>query len=96
MCVWDRLNKDNHLTNQKRNKTQIERKIILFVELKLMEEIFQRIVSSQSRIADFFIKFKEFAEKENRYQSHRCNQNLDVKLKPEGYLKKPDKNQNKR
>ena len=35
----------------------------MFIQFELVEEIFQRIVSSQSRIANFFIKFKKFAEK---------------------------------
>lgn len=95
-CVWNRFCNYNHFANQKRNKTQIKRKIILFIQFKLMKKIFQRIISSQSRIADFSIKSKELTEEENCNQSHRSHQNLDVKPESERNWEKPNHNQNDR
>lgn len=89
MCVGNRFDDNDHLTDKERDKTQIKRKIILLVKFKLMKKIFQRIQSSQRWIADFFIKFKKPAEKENGYQSHRSNQDFDIKFKSERYRKKP-------
>lgn len=93
MGFWHRLQNDNHFANKKRHKTQVKRNVILLVQLKLMQQIFQRIQSSQSWIADFFIKFEKFCKKERCHQSHRNHQNFEVKIKSKRQRKKPNYNQ---
>lgn len=96
MCVRNRFDNNDHLTDKERNETQIKRKIILLVQIELMKQIFQRIQSSQSRIADLFIKFEKFTKKECRHQSHRNHQNFDVKSESKWQRKQPNSDQNKR